>query len=147
MTNWNELRSQSDLDGLLRLFGGFHDGCLREAHVWTEHFVTPDLHMHCSPELDTAARLLIQRQAHSPSAVELLFEQVTMLHLKPSPPNYDSIIFGATLLCRDDTFYWSDTEDWHPEQEGSSDATWIGCKKLSWRDASEWMGAELRYGG
>lgn len=143
---WNTLNSQSDLDVLLKLFGGFHDGCLREAHVWTEHYVNPDLGMHCAPELDTRVRLLIQRQFSSPSAIELFFEQVVTFHLQPSPDNYDSIIYGATLLCHEETFYWADTEGWSPADAARHDATWIAAKKLSWRDASDWMGADLRYG-
>ena len=85
-------------------FGGFHDGCLREAHIWTESFVDTDMKMSVASDLDTRVRLLIQRQWKDPSAIELLFEQVTTFHLQPSPENYDSIIFGAAMLCRDGVF-------------------------------------------
>ena len=91
---WTVLSSQGDLDDLLKLFGNFHDGCLREAHVWTEHYVYPNLHMHCFGDLDTRVRLLVQSQYRCPSAIELLFEQVTTFHLQPSAANYDSIITG-----------------------------------------------------
>lgn len=73
---WNLIVAKADAEKLLKVFGTFHDGCLREAHVWTEHWVTPDLHMRCTGELDTRVRILIQRQLIAPSAVELLFEQV-----------------------------------------------------------------------
>jgi hypothetical protein len=101
--------------------------------------------MKCSPDLDTRVRLLIQRQFNSPSAIELLFEQVVTFHLQPSPDNYDSIIYGATLLCREETFYWADTEEWSPAGTARDDSTWIAAKKLSGRDASDWMGDKLRY--
>src|SRR5438128_2002435 len=107
---WTSLTCQSDLDNLSKLFGGFHDGCIREAHVWTETYVDPDLCMSCPGDLDTRVRLLVQRQFESPSAIELFFEQVTMFHLLPSPENYDSIIFGATMLHEDDMFYWADSQ-------------------------------------
>jgi hypothetical protein len=102
--------------------------------------------MSCTGDLDTRVRLLIQRQFRAPSAIELLFEHVVAFHLQPSPDNYDSIIFGAAMLCRDDTFYWAEDADWSPESSRRDDASWIAAKKLSWRDASEWMGSELRYG-
>jgi hypothetical protein len=143
---WNTLASQADVDNLFKVFGGFHDGCLREAHVWTEHWVASDLHMHCTAELDARVRLLIQRQFSAPSAVELLFEQVVTLHLQPSPHNYDSIIFDATMLLEGDTLYWADVGGWSPTQENHDQATWIAAKKVSWRDASDWMGSDLRYG-
>src|SRR5258706_13915877 len=99
---WNHLASKTEVDNLLKVFGGFHGGCLREAHVWTEHWVASDLRMRCTGELDTRVRLLIQRQFSAPSAIELLFEQVTAFHLQPSPDNYDSIIFDATMLLEED---------------------------------------------
>ncbi|HSI15244.1 MAG TPA: hypothetical protein VK961_24560 [Chthoniobacter sp.] len=66
--------------------------------------------------------------------------------MHPTPANYDSIIFGATMLLADGMFYWANTGDWSPAAPNRDDATWIAAKKLSWRDASDWMGAELHYG-
>jgi hypothetical protein len=143
---WNHLASKADTDNLLKVFGGFHDGCLREAHVTTEHWVASDLHMHCTGELDTRVRLLIQRQFRAPSAIELLFEQVVTFHLQPSPHNYDSIIFDATMFLKEDVFYWAETAGWSLTASDRDQATWIAAKKVSWRDASDWMGADLRYG-
>jgi hypothetical protein len=142
---WNPISSQADIESLLKLFGWFHDGCLREAHVWTEHSVNSDLRMSCTGDLDTRVRILIQRQFKEPSAIELLFQKVTTFHLKPSPENYDSIIFGATMLYQDDTFYWADAENWLPNKPESDETTWIAAKKVFWRDASNWMGAKLRF--
>ena len=144
-TLWNRLTSTADINNLLKVFDGFHDSCLREAHLWTEHWVGSDLRMHCSGELDTRVRLLIQRQFNAPSAIELQFEQVVTFHLQPSPRNYDSIILGATMLIDGDTFYWADTGGWSPAAKDRDQATWIASKKVSWRDASDWMGADLRY--
>jgi hypothetical protein len=67
-------------------------------------------------------------------------------HLQPSPENYDSIIFGVAMLCRDGTFYWAEDADWSPESPERDETSWIAAKKLSWRDASEWMGPDLHYG-
>ncbi len=145
-TIWNRINSKSDIDNLLTVFGDFHDGCLREAHVWTEHWVTPDFHMHCTGELDTRICLLVQRQFRNPSAVELLFEQVVTFHLQPRPHNYDSIIFEATMLQDGDTFYWADVGGWSQTANNCDEATWIAAKKIAWRDASDWMGADIRYG-
>ncbi len=143
---WTPLKSQTDIDQLLNAFGGFHDGCIREAHIWTEHYVLPDLRMSCTGDLDTRVRLLVQRQFKAPSAIELLFEQVITLHLHPSPENYDSIILSAAMLHEDNTFYWADSVDWSPASSRRDEFTWIAAKKVSWRDASDWMGPDLHYG-
>src|SRR5580704_1157240 len=104
MTTWSPITTQSDIGNLLNVFGGFHDGCLREAHVWTEHYVNSDLNMKCTGDLDTRIRLLIQRQFKEPSAIELFFEQVITFHLQSSAENYDSIIFDATMFKDGDIF-------------------------------------------
>ena len=143
---WTEIHSQADLEGLMHTFGDFHDACLREMHLWAESYVGNDLSMSCPGHLDNHLRLLIQRQSSDPSAIELLFDEVRRINVVPSPDNYDSIIFDATLLLQAGVFYWADVGRWLPDQEDSMNATWIAANKLKWRNASEWMGEELRYG-
>jgi hypothetical protein len=143
MTDWNPVTSPADAQRLLELFGDFHDSCLREVHVWTEAYVSEDLAMACPLHLDTRVRMLVHRQAASPSAIEMLFEQVLGFRLSPTPEDYAPIIFDATLEWRRDTVFWSDDSG---QREASEDATWVLAKRLSWRDASEWMGNQLRYG-
>lgn len=76
----------------------------------------------------------------------MLFEQVTRLNIVPSLENYDSIIFGATLICIDGTFYWADNEGWSLNDPSKYAVNWISSKIIKWRDTSEWMGVDLRYG-
>ena len=86
-----------------------------EAHLWTGHWVSKDLSMTCSDSLDNCIRILVQRQFKDPSAIELLFEEVTRFNLVPSPENYESIIFEATLLVQDGTIYWTPNVGWWPD--------------------------------
>jgi hypothetical protein len=143
--NWIKIESQADADALLDLFGGFHDGCIREAHLWTEHFVAQNLSMSCAGNLDNNIRFLIQRQFKNPSAIELVFEQVTRFNLVPSPDNYDSVIYDATLLVHEGIIYWSPEEDWTPNAPDRDNTTWISSNILRWREV-DWLGEELRYG-
>ena len=143
--NWKDITTQADADSLMELFGGFHDGCVREAHFWTDHWVSQDLAMSCSGNLDNRIRFLVQRQFKNPAAIELLFEEVTRFNLVPTPDNYESIISGATLLVRDGTVFWSPDESWLPESPKRDDSTWISASQLRWR-AVDWLGEELRYG-
>lgn len=143
---WKTIETQSDADALMDLFGGFHDACIHEAHLWTDHWVHNDLSMSCPGDLDNRIRILIQRQFKNPSAIELLFEEVTRFNLVPTPENYDSIIFEATLLVQKGQIYWSPESNWSPENSERDSDTWVSAKKLRWRDASDWMGEELHYG-
>jgi len=143
--NWKEIRTQADADVLMTTFGGFHDACVREAHLWTDHWVSADLSMSCPGYLDNRIRLLIQRQFANPSAIEMLFEEVTRFNLVPSPENYDSIIFDATLLVHDGSVFWSPDGNWRPEDPDRDTPTWISARRCRWR-AVDWMGESLRYG-
>ncbi|CAM4492505.1 hypothetical protein [Paenibacillus tarimensis] len=145
--NWTSLDNQEDLNKLLDAFGWFHDACIREMHMWTDHYVNPNLSMSIPVGLDHKVRLLLQRQARSLPAIELFFEQVTQVYIKPSPENYDSIIYESTFIHKNGLFYWADDRNWSP---GGNDlygtVNWISSRKVSWRDASDWIGHTLRYG-
>ena len=143
--DWNEIRTQAEADALMKLFGEFHDGCIREAHLWTEHWVGRDLSMSCPGHLDNRIRFLIQRQRIDPAAVELLFEEVTRFNLVPAPENYMAIIFDAVLLAQDGTIYWSPDSRWSPDSPYRDEVTWISARQLRWREV-DWLGEELRYG-
>lgn len=143
--SWIEVITSDDVESLLTTFGWFHDSCIKELHMWSRHFVYPDLSMQTSGDLDHNVRVLFQRQEKCPSAIEMRFEEVTGLHVDPAPYNYDSIIYEASFVLEDGVFYWANVEEWGPDdREGQ--VTWISAKKVKWRDASSWMGAELRYG-
>jgi hypothetical protein len=143
---WQQIASQADADYLMELFGGFHDGCIAEVHLWTGYYVSEDLRMAVPVGLDTSIRLLVHRQWTDPAAIELLFEQVTHFNFAPAPVNYESIIHTATLLFRGDELFWADAGGWDPNATNSDNVTRVSAKRLRWRDASEWLGDELRYG-
>ncbi|MCD7034025.1 hypothetical protein LRR81_07225 [Metabacillus sp. GX 13764] len=143
---WVKVKGNKEIEHLMEIFGRFHDSCLKELYMGTESYVDENLSMGMSMELDTNVRILFQRQASSPSAIEMLFEGVTQFHIVPSPINYDSIIYDAKLILHDGLFYWADNYHWEPEDRALAENSWISSKSLKWRDASSWMGKENRYG-
>jgi len=142
---WQEIKTQADADALLSVFGNFHDSCIREAHLWTGYSVSRELYMSCPCNLDNNIRFLIQRQFKNPSAIELLFEEVTRFQLVPTPENFDSIILGATILVQDGSIFWSLEGGWTPDKAHRDEVTWVSARKLRWREV-DWLGKELRYG-
>ncbi|RXZ81968.1 hypothetical protein EBB07_13145 [Paenibacillaceae bacterium] len=144
---WHDLKNQEDLDKFMQSFGWFHDSCIKEMYLWTDHYVDEDLSMSLSVNRDHRVRLLIQRQDIAPSTIELLFEEITHIYLSPSPENHDSLIYEATFLFRNGLFYWADDRNWDPEgKHRFAEVNWISSKKVKWRDASAWIGKKLRYG-
>ena len=144
-TGWALIRTQADVNTLMDTFGGFHDGCIREAHLWTDHWVGSDLAMSCPGHLDNRIRFLIQRQFKNPAAIELFFDEVTRFNLVASHQNYDSVIFEASLIVREGLVFWSPNGQWSPDMSEADHYTWISARQLRWR-AVDWLGDQLRYG-
>jgi hypothetical protein len=142
--DWNQVIDQAHADHLMEQFGEFHDGCVHELHLWTGYSVSSERSMTCTMGSEIGVRVLIQRQSDELSAIELLFQEVKRLNIV-APVNRDSIIYGATLLLRDGTIYWSPESNWVPESTADA-VTFISAKRLAWRDASEWMGESFRLG-
>lgn len=144
---WEEINEQNDIDQLMRLFGGFHDSCIKELYMWTDHYVNKDLSMSVSANRDHRVRLLIQRQNTDPTAIEFIFDELVQLCVNPSAENYDSIIYGAAFYHRDGLFYWANDSKWNPDEPYKfSNVNWICSKKVKWREVSDWTGKTLRYG-
>ena len=142
---WHAIQSPAEASTFEELVGRFHDGCIHELHVITEHFVNESLRMGVGLEWDTSARIVVQRQFRPYSAIEMFFGEVRRINIAPSPPDFESIINSATLLQRDGVWYWADTTSWTPERQDRDEATWIAAGQLWWRDASDWLGKVPRY--
>jgi len=143
--DWREVSTQSEADELMELFGDFHDGCIHEAHVWTGYSVDGSLAMAVPMGLETNIRMTVQRQWTHPTAIELLFAEVTRFVLTPPPEHHEAIIVSATLTVAPEAIHWADVGGWTPDQ-AAGDCTWVACRKLFWREADEYVGEELHYG-
>lgn len=124
-------------------FGNFHDACVREIHAATGHYVAENLSM--TVDWRTTVHMLVQRQHRNPSAIELRFTELVGLKVSPPSPNYEAIIFSAAFFLRDGILYWAENASWSPESADRDQWTWIAARHGWWRDASEWMGPDLRY--
>lgn len=143
--NWIELKEELEIRELLENYGYFHDGCLKEVHMWTETHVDDNLTMNAPSGLDTNVKLLFQRQFKNPSVIELWFEGITGIYILPTLEKFDSILFEAIILKQKDTYYWSDDIDFDPNQI-EYNISWISAKKLRWREKNDWLGKQNRYG-
>lgn len=142
---WQPVTSSADAENLMRVFGRFHDSCIRELHVWGKYFVAPDLTMACPDTPDFSCRLFIQRQAANPAAVELLFTGVSHLSVVASP-GYDRIIMEATLLVEDGKLTWSPDNDFDSAKYDFGMSSAIVATKLWWRPIEGGLGLSPSYG-
>jgi hypothetical protein len=78
---WKRVATQSDAEALLEVFGGFHDGCLHELHLWSGYSVNAEYTMRCATDDGLGIRILVQQQFDSPSVIEMLFSGVRRINV------------------------------------------------------------------
>ena len=142
---WFEIKTSHDIRALEKAFGGFHDACLREIHLWTEHSVDDKLSMSVSGDLDNHARVFFQRQFANPSAIEIEFHELCRLNIWPTRDNYDSVIESANISFSSggDIQFLVDMTCESPIESLPAE-TRIIAKQVRWRPV-EWTGPKLRY--
>lgn len=122
---------------------------MKELHFCSGYYADK-IGLHLPEEdLDSKVRMLfISISGYDTNAVELLFEEVVQINISPSPPNYDSIIYGATCILKNGLFYWADSEIWSPDniKKEEERSTWICSRVLKWREIQGLIGSELFYG-
>jgi hypothetical protein len=144
---WFELATDADVAELMRRFGDFHDGCIRELFAWSNYRVESNAHMRADwGENVVNVRAHFQRQSLELGSIEIWFEDITELHIRPAPKGYDWIIDEATLLLRDGLVYWADAKGVDPDALQRSERTCVAARRARWRTTEAWMGAALQYG-
>jgi hypothetical protein len=132
---WTEIKDQADIDNLLELYGNFHDSCLKDIYIATREFIDEKLAMHFDNKL--TASLLFQRQFKPTTVLELKFEDIEQFNFRPFDETEGAVIYDATLMIKNELFYWADFEGWEIGDNGS---TWVSGKKLFWRQRPELIG-------
>lgn len=114
---WNYIRTQKDADDFMKIFAGFHDSTLDKL-VYDEEYGKKRL-------------LATFDNSGWYGTVNLCFEGIITLHLKPYSENYCREIYDSTLLVKDESIYWADNK---LEQEDLNyQGTYIKALNLKWR--------------
>lgn len=115
---WNYLLTQQDADDFMKLFAGFHDSYL------TKLFYTEEAgYTNATVTFDNSGWYGI---------VELCFEGIQTLHMRPAIENYDNFIYDATLLIQDDSVFWADSANVQ-FKDATYDGSYIAALNLKWR--------------
>ena len=125
--------SQSDLDYFVNWFGEFHDGLVKELHVINTSSVSKELSMGMANRYHIHA--LFQRQFEKPSATEIIFIRAHGI----------TISHGAEIFEAKGTYTTQDNSD-TPLIILEFDSGSITAERMFYRDASDWMGDEVRFG-
>ncbi|MGO4185202.1 hypothetical protein AB4Z17_28950 [Paenibacillus sp. TAF43_2] len=129
-----EIKTQEEMDCFFDSVNGFHDGLIKEFHLINDAYIDKHLSMVCGFKYNM--RILIQRQWEKPSAVELLLGDVVEMNLpKLNYEIYNS--FGTIHISKANET---------PEITINLDGNVFVCRKMLYREVSEWMGRESRFG-
>lgn len=146
---WIKINNEEDIKTLMNLYGGFHDGCIKEMRYESGMYVDNDLSMY---PFNSKRNLyvLFQRQFKNPSVIEMLFEKIDSLNLNPNNEDYDGIISGAYMCFEENKILWFDY-DYFKEEEGyqsmynNTDLTVIKAASVKYRIRDNCLGTDLFY--
>lgn len=91
---WNYILTQQDANNFMRLFVAFHDSILTKI-IYTEK----SGYTNATVTFDNSGWYGI---------VELCFEGVQTIHIKPAKENCYNYIYDATMYVNDEIIYWTD---------------------------------------
>jgi len=125
---FNYVESQEDIDFLMGQTFSFHDSILHEIRYVSGSYVKNDNTM-CPIDDIRQVTMVFQSQWCSP--IEMVFEGVTALNLRPSTDNYSAEIYSASLFMQDAAVFFCDGDI--DKIDLSYEDTWITAYSLRWR--------------
>ncbi|MDY2961821.1 MAG: hypothetical protein SOR85_05755 [Oscillospiraceae bacterium] len=141
---WNEIRNNDDLTRFMETHCAFHDSCIKEMKYISGAYVNDDLSMH--PVNDQRIlKIIIQRQVHNHSVIEMEFVGLKYLKLFPNDENYTCEILDATMILKEDCIFWCDCGGLSGPELENYEGTIICASKVRWRAADEYIGSKEIY--
>ena len=125
---WRYIETQSDADFLLEQAHSFHDTVLKDLNYISGAYIDNKNHMY---PIDSKRQVIMRFDSQWCRSIELIFEGVTALNLRPALDNYDSSIYGASLLCQNSSVFFCDTQ--MNSIDKTYEGTWIESYSLRWR--------------
>lgn len=132
IAGWNYVETHEDVESLMKQASEFHDSVLRGLNYISGSYVDSDGSV---IPMDRIRKVIMRIESQWCQPVEMVFEGVTALNLRPSNDNCDSIIYCASLYTKDASVFFCDS---YLEQiDKSYEGTWITAYSLRWRFVSK----------
>lgn len=127
LTEWSYVESEVDIQNIMKTFGGFHDSVLRSLnYISSSRKVERGMIV-----TDDIRQVSMIFDSDWSDSIEIVFEGVLSLNLRPARDNYTSELFSATILLKDKTILFYDDEV-NSEQK-DFEGTWINALGMRWR--------------
>lgn len=127
LPGWNYVATPQGADALLKQARGFHDSVLVCLSYTSGAHLNPDNSMAASDRI-RQVRMLFHSQQCPP--LEMVFEGVKGLNLRPSGSDACSVLFEATLRVRNAAVFFCDG---YCKEEQDYEGTKISAYSLRWR--------------
>ena len=115
--SWNYIFTQSDADDFMKMFAGFHDSTLDKL-VYEEGYGSNKV----IATFDNSGWYGI---------VEICFEGVIAVNIRPKKQNHFRDIYGASLIVEEETVFW--TDDYTQDENAPGDTSCIKALNMKWR--------------
>ena len=146
MPVWNEVKTQADIEDLMRQYGGFHDSCLVSLSYQTGESVDPEGAMGFGGPEDHVLSMLFHSQ-WEPRPLLLRFTGVRRFSAGGWQDRYSSDIFECSLNIYTDLItgrdapliVWTDNPGFSPKTPDPRRVldepytTWVIASALQWR--------------
>ena len=136
---WHSFTNQKDILEFLKLINYFHDSCIKEMKYISGAYVDEDLSMYPLNSVNTLI-VLFQRQSENISTFEIEFSNLEYVHFFPVSPQYTCEILDATLIKKDDLFYWCDSGYVSEKEIEQYDGNVICASMIRWRSIEHCLG-------
>lgn len=114
---WNYIRTQEDADELMKLFAGFHDSVINKM-LYEEEYGKRKLNV----AFDNSGWY---------GVIEVCFEGLIAMNLRPYAENYSREIFEASLIVNDETMFWAG--ECMDKEDLNYTGTYIKALNMKWR--------------
>ena len=139
---WNEINNQNELNDFMKKIKSFYDSCIKEIKYISGAYVNENLSM--SPiNSKNSLHVVIQCQFTCYPTIELNFDKLHFINLKPVNDMYTCEIFEAHMKYEKGLFYWYSS---YPDKHYKDfDGTIICSEKFKWRTLDNCLGKQELY--
>lgn len=127
LTEWNYIESEKDIENIMETFGEFHDSVLKTLnYISGSRKVEEGMIV-----IDSVRQVSMIFDSDWSDSIEIVFEGVLALNLRPAKDNYSSELFSATIMLKDATILFYDGEV--ISEQKNYEGTWLNALEVRWR--------------
>jgi hypothetical protein len=128
LDGWDYVETQNDVNLLMEQVFGLHDSILKQLNYISGGYVAPNGSMAVSDDIRQVTMIFDSQWCNS---IELVFEGVTALNLRPAADNQSANLFDASVHVKDASVFFCDC--YLEKEDTSYTGTWIKAFSLRWR--------------